>query len=77
MRTFNVSLNTERFLEWLVCHVIFYEIVRFKAVSLVEAAKYKQLKKRDLLGNSPSGPWQKLTKEHLQSMHQGNDVEIK
>jgi len=49
----------------------------FKAVNLVEAAKYKQLKKRDLLGNSPSGPWEKLTKEHLQSMHQGNDVEIK
>ncbi len=39
----------------------------FKAVSLVEAAKYKQLKKRDLLGNSPSGPWQKLTKEPFQT----------
>ena len=49
----------------------------FKAVGLVEAAKYKQLKKSDLLGNAPSGPWQTLTKEHLQSMHQGNDIEIK
>ncbi|MDA7923113.1 hypothetical protein N9B50_01395 [bacterium] len=48
----------------------------FQKASLVEAAKYKKLLKGDLLGNNRKGPWQLLSKEHLQAMHSGKDVEI-
>ncbi len=44
---------------------------------LMALAKQMKLKKSDLISNSKDGPWLNITKEPLQQMQQGRDIEIK
>ena len=46
-------------------------------VAILQAATGKKLLSGDQIANSKDGPWQNITKEQLQQMQQGNDVEIK
>ena len=46
-------------------------------VAILQAATGKKLMSGDQIANSKDGPWQDITKEQLQQMQQGNDVEIK
>ena len=45
--------------------------------AILQAATGKKLLSGDQIANTKAGPWQNITKEQLQQMQQGNDVEIK
>ena len=49
----------------------------FERTAILKAAQAKKLLTGDQIANSKDGPWQNITKEQLQQMQQGNDVEIK
>jgi hypothetical protein len=48
-----------------------------KRAAILQAARDKKLKTGDQIANSKDGPWQDVTKDQIQQMRQGSDVEIK